>query len=58
MINPLLTNEFENEILELIDNQDEFTRGDLQGVVTVLVNKIIEKGHQILKEQEATGSKK
>jgi hypothetical protein len=58
MINPLLTNEFENEILELIDKQDEFTRGDLQGVVTVLVNKIMEKGHQIIKEQEKTGLKK
>lgn len=53
MISPLLTNEFENEILELIDNQDEFTRSDLQGVVTVLVNKIMKRGHEILKEQES-----
>jgi len=52
MINPLLTNEFENEILELIDNQDDYTRSDLQGIVTVLVNKIMQKGHEILKESE------
>ncbi len=52
MINPLLTNEFENEILELIDNQDDYTRSDLQGRVTVLVNKIMQKGHEILKESE------
>ena len=52
MINPLLTNEFESEILDLIDNRDEFTRSDLQGVVTVLVNKIMTKGYQILKEEE------
>ena len=29
MINPMLTNEYEDEILNLIDNQDEFTRSDL-----------------------------
>ena len=52
MIDPLITNEFENEILELIDNQDEYTRSDLQGIVTVLVNKIMQKGHEILKESE------
>ena len=53
MINPLLTNEFEDEILELIDNQDKFTRSDLQGIVTVLVNKIMESGHKILSNQKA-----
>ena len=52
MINPLITNEFENEILELIDNQDEYTRSDLQGAVTVLVNKIMKKGYEVLKETE------
>ena len=52
MIDPLLTNEFENEILELIDNQDDYTRSDLQGIVTVLVNKIMRKGHEILKKEE------
>ena len=52
MLSPLVTNEFENDILELIDDQDKFTRSDLQGVVTVLVNKIMEKGYQIFKDQE------
>ena len=51
MINPLLTNEYENEILELIDNQDEFTRSDIQGIVTVLVNKIMESGYKIISNQ-------
>ncbi len=52
MIDPLITNEFENEILELVDNQDEYTRSDLQGIVTVLVNKIMKKGYEVLKEAE------
>jgi hypothetical protein len=52
MINPLITNEFENEILELIDNQDEYTRSDLQGAVTILVNKIMQKGYEILKKEQ------
>ena len=52
MISPLLTNEYESEILDLIDNQDEYTRSDLQGVVIVLVNKIMKRGYQILKAQE------
>lgn len=52
MLDPRITNEFENEILELIDNQDEYTRSDLQGIVSVLVNKIMEKGHEVLSEQK------
>ena len=52
MIDPRLTNEYENEILELIDNQDEYTRSDLQGIVTVLVNKIMNSGYEIIKSQE------
>ncbi len=52
MINPLLTNEYENEILELIDNQDKYTRSDLQGIVTVLVNKIMNDGYKIINEQK------
>ena len=52
MIDPRLTNEYENEILELIDNQDEYTRSDLQGIVTVLVNKIMNSGYKIIKDQE------
>ena len=52
MLDPRITNDFENEILELIDNQDEYTRSDLQGIVTVLVNKIMEKGHKVLSDQK------
>lgn len=52
MINPLLTSKYEDEILDLIDKRDEFTRSDLQGVVTVLVSKIMRQGHEILSEVE------
>ena len=44
MINPLLTNEFEDEILDLVEHRDDFTTSDLQGIVTALVNKIMQKG--------------
>lgn len=52
MLDPRITIELESEILELIDNQDEFTRSDLQGIVSVLVNKIMQKGHEVLSEQK------
>ncbi len=52
MIDPRLTNEYENEILELIDNQDEYTRSDLQGIVTALVNRIMNEGFKIISGQE------
>jgi hypothetical protein len=54
MINPILTNEYEDEILNLIDNQDELTRSDLQGIVTVLVNKIMNEGFKIISSQKKT----
>ena len=54
MINPLLTSIYEDEILNLIDNQDEFTRSDLQGIVTVLVNKIMNEGYKIINNQKKT----
>ncbi len=41
MRNPLLTIRFENEILELIDNRDQYTRSDLQGRVEAIVNGIM-----------------
>ena len=52
MINTLLTSKYEDEILNLIDNQDEYTRSDLQGIVAVLVNKIMESGYKIIKDQK------
>ncbi len=55
MIYAKLTNEYENEILELIDNQEEYTRGDLQGLVTVLVNKIMKSGYKIISNQKNEG---
>ncbi|MEX0616622.1 MAG: hypothetical protein WD231_02280 [Candidatus Woykebacteria bacterium] len=51
MLDPRLTNQYENEILELIDNQDQYTRSDLQGIVTVLVNKIMESGYKVISDQ-------
>ena len=53
MIHPLLTNEFENKILDLIDRQDEFTRSDLQGIVSVLVNNILEAGKTLAEKDKA-----
>lgn len=53
MLNPLLTHKFEDEILELIDTQDEYTRSDLQGIVTVLVNKIMQEGYEIISKQKS-----
>jgi hypothetical protein len=35
---------FENEILELIDEQEKYTRSDLQGRVTVIVAAILKAG--------------
>ena len=54
MLSPIITDRYENEILELIDNQDKFTRSDLQGMVTVLVNKIMEDGYKIIDELQKT----
>lgn len=52
MLDPRITQPYEDETLDLIDQRDEFTRSDLQGVVTVLVNKIMERGYEILKNEE------
>ena len=47
MFHPLITHKFENEMLELIDQQDKFTRSDLQDKVTILVNKTLEAGQNL-----------
>jgi hypothetical protein len=52
MFHPLISHEFEDEILELIDRQDEFTRSDLQGIVSALVNKILEAGQTLPKQNK------
>lgn len=36
-----LISKFEDQILELIDNQEDYTRSDLQGVVQAIVMNII-----------------
>lgn len=56
MIDPRLTSQYEDEILELIDNQDEFTRSDLQGVVTVLVQKLCELGTRYYQKKKRGSS--
>jgi len=38
--------EFEEEILQLIDGQDMYTRSDLQGIVSTLVAKILKAGKE------------
>jgi hypothetical protein len=47
MINPIITSQYEDRILELIDNRDEYTRGDLQGIVSLLVNEIMAAGQDM-----------
>ena len=42
-----LMNDFENEILEVVDNQDEYTRSDLQGRVSAIVMSILAKGKEL-----------
>ena len=53
MFHPRITHEFENEMLELIDEHDKFTQSDLQGIVTVLVNKILEAGQNLPRKNNA-----
>lgn len=36
----LKNSKYEDEILDLIDNRDDFTRSDLQGAVSAIVLKI------------------
>ena len=52
MLEPRYTRQFESEILNLVDHQQELTRSDLQGLVTV-VNRIIEEGHRLLSKLES-----
>ena len=43
----LQLNKYENEILELIDNQDEFTRSDFQARVQAVVLNIVRGGVEL-----------
>jgi len=42
-----LINECSEEILQIVDNQDKFTRSDLQGAVDALVIKILQSGLEL-----------
>ena len=42
----LKVNQLENDILELVDNQDDHTRSDLQGVAMAIVIKAIDYGKE------------
>jgi hypothetical protein len=55
MMNPLITSEFEDQILDLIDNQDKWTRSDLQGRVSVIVNEILVNGYRLIADLNKDG---
>ncbi len=40
----LFLSRYEDEILELVDDQDDYTRSDLQGRVMVIARKIFAAG--------------
>ncbi len=40
----MLISQYEDRILELIDNQDKFTRSDLQGAVGAVIINILNTG--------------
>lgn len=42
-----LISNYSDEILKIIDNQEEFTRSDLQGTIDALVIKIIRTGIEL-----------
>jgi hypothetical protein len=41
MIDPIRVSKYSNRILDLIDNSNDYTRSDLQGLVDVVVINII-----------------
>ena len=43
----LLMSKLEDEILELIDEKDEYTRSDLQGGAMAIVMKILRIGNEM-----------
>ena len=45
-----LISELEDEILDLVDHLDEFTRSDLQGAITAQVIKILEIGQKMAEQ--------
>lgn len=41
MIDPIRVLKYSGKILEIVDNRDEFTQGDLQGAIEAVVMNII-----------------
>ena len=41
MLDPLIINQYSEKILEIIEQKDEMTRSDLQGVVDAIVIEIL-----------------
>jgi hypothetical protein len=41
MIDPIIVLNYSDKILDIVDNRDEFTRGDLQGAIEAIVLTII-----------------
>ncbi len=52
MIDPIKVQKYSDKILEIIDNQEDFTRSDLQGVVEALVMNIIREIEEKAKVQK------
>ena len=48
----LLLSKYEDEILDVIYNQDEFTTSDLQGRVSAIVRSIYRDGQNAVKKKE------
>ncbi len=42
----LFLSRYEDEILELVDEQDDYTRSDLQGRVMAIVHEVFAAGQQ------------
>lgn len=50
----LFLDQYENEILELVDEQDDYPRSDLQGRVMVIVHKVFATGQEHGQQMPAT----
>jgi len=42
---------FEEEILDIVDKRDDFTRSDLQGIVSATIQKIMAFGVEIASDE-------
>ncbi len=44
---------YSDQILELIDNQDEYTRSDLQGGAMAIINCVIHEYKKLMEKQQS-----